>query len=75
MQQDKSPVSEVMSRDVRTCTDEETLDVAARILWESDCGSVPVVHVLWSPKKSLTFNPPPGEHKNLQELLVAINIF
>jgi len=44
MQQDKSPVSEVMSRDVRTCTDEETLDVAARILWESDCGSVPVVH-------------------------------
>jgi CBS domain-containing protein len=36
-------VVDLMSRAVRTCTDDDTLDVAARILWETDCGCVPVV--------------------------------
>jgi CBS domain-containing protein len=37
------PIVDLMSRTVRTCTDDDTLDVAARILWENDCGCVPVV--------------------------------
>lgn len=37
------PITDVMSRNVRTCRDDDTLEVAARILWEGDCGCVPVV--------------------------------
>lgn len=37
------PIGDVMSRNVRTCTDDDALDVAARILWENDCGCIPVV--------------------------------
>ena len=36
-------IVDLMSRAVRTCTDDDTIDVAARILWENDCGCVPVV--------------------------------
>ena len=36
-------VVDLMSRDVRTCSDDDTLDVAARLLWEGDCGCIPVV--------------------------------
>lgn len=34
---------ELMTRDVRTCGPEDRLNVAARIMWERDCGCVPVV--------------------------------
>jgi len=34
---------ELMSRDVATCRPDEPMDVAARIMWERDCGVVPVV--------------------------------
>jgi CBS domain-containing protein len=37
------PVTEVMSRHTRACIDDDTLDIAASILWENDCGCVPVV--------------------------------
>jgi CBS domain-containing protein len=43
MQGAQPPVTSVMSRDIRACTDNDTLDVAARILWETDCGCVPVI--------------------------------
>ena len=36
-------IVDLMTRDVRTCTDDDALDVAARLLWESDCGCLPVV--------------------------------
>lgn len=36
-------VSELMSPDVRTCTTRSTLDVAAQMMWEGDCGCVLVV--------------------------------
>lgn len=36
-------VSEVMTGDVRCCDPEESLGHAARIMWERDCGCVPVV--------------------------------
>lgn len=36
-------VSEVMTGDVRCCGAEEPLGHAARIMWERDCGSVPVI--------------------------------
>src|SRR5687767_6270452 len=36
-------VENVMSTDVRICGPDETLQVAARLLWEFDIGCVPVV--------------------------------
>ncbi len=36
-------VGDIMSRNVRTCSAHATLHDAARIMWESDCGCVPVV--------------------------------
>jgi CBS domain-containing protein len=36
-------VGQVMNRNVRTCSGSETLNAAARIMWEEDCGCVPVV--------------------------------
>ena len=36
-------VEKLMSRTVKTCSPEHTLDCAARNMWEGDCGVVPVV--------------------------------
>jgi CBS domain-containing protein len=36
-------VEQIMTKDVGTCCPEETLNEAARIMWERDCGFVPVV--------------------------------
>ncbi len=36
-------VHEVMSRDVKTCRASDDLNRAAQIMWEGDCGVVPVV--------------------------------
>ena len=36
-------VSELMTTDVRTCWITEPLDRAAKLMWESDCGSLPVL--------------------------------
>jgi CBS domain-containing protein len=36
-------VSEVMHRTVRTCSIHDTLDRVARVMWEEDCGCVPLV--------------------------------
>ena len=36
-------VGELMTRDVRTCTASDSLNDTARIMWEGDCGCVPVV--------------------------------
>jgi CBS domain-containing protein len=36
-------VERLMTRNVRTCKPEDTLNHAARILWESDCGCIPIV--------------------------------
>jgi CBS domain-containing protein len=36
-------VSAVMTKDVGTCVQDETLDKAARIMLERDCGVVPIV--------------------------------
>lgn len=33
----------LMTRDVKTCRPEDTLDVPARLMWDHDCGCVPVV--------------------------------
>jgi len=35
-------VENVMTRDVRGCTPGDTLDHAAQVMWEHDCGCVPV---------------------------------
>jgi CBS domain-containing protein len=32
----------IMTRQVRTCSPDDSLNEAARIMWESDCGAVPV---------------------------------
>jgi CBS domain-containing protein len=36
-------VEQWMSRSVKSCTPHDTLEVAARIMWEHDCGVVPIV--------------------------------
>lgn len=36
-------VEQLMSRNVKTCSPNDTLEVAARIMWENDCGVVPLV--------------------------------
>lgn len=36
-------VSELMTTGVRTCWTNEPLDRAAKLMWESDCGSLPVL--------------------------------
>lgn len=36
-------IAEIMTRDVHTCTPADTLATAAQIMWEHDCGAVPVV--------------------------------
>lgn len=36
-------VSELMKREVFTCHTDDTLNTAARVMWEKDCGCVPVI--------------------------------
>ena len=36
-------VADLMTRDVRVCTIHDSLNAAARIMWDHDCGCVPVV--------------------------------
>ena len=36
-------VADLMTRDVRACTIHDSLNAAARIMWEHDCGCAPVV--------------------------------
>lgn len=36
-------LEQLMSNDLRTCSPSDTLDCAARIMWERDCGFVPIV--------------------------------
>ena len=36
-------VQELMRSDVKTCRREDTLERAAQIMWENDCGCIPVV--------------------------------
>lgn len=36
-------ISEVMTRDVRACNIHDNVERAAQIMWENDCGCVPVV--------------------------------
>ncbi len=36
-------VDQLMTRTIKTCSMNDTLEVAARIMWDNDCGAVPVV--------------------------------
>jgi CBS domain-containing protein len=36
-------VENVMSKNARTCSAEDTLNQAARLMWETDCGFLPVI--------------------------------
>lgn len=36
-------IAEIMNVNVETCSPEDTLNCAARIMWERDCGVVPIV--------------------------------
>ncbi len=36
-------VADLMTREVRACTIHDSLNAAARIMWDHDCGSAPVV--------------------------------
>lgn len=39
-------IQDVMTKDPRTCTPDDRLHEAARVLWEQDCGCVPVVDAM-----------------------------
>jgi CBS domain-containing protein len=39
----RSPAEHVMTAALRTCTPTDTLDSAAQIMWDEDCGAVPVI--------------------------------
>jgi CBS domain-containing protein len=36
-------VEQLMTRETRVCTDMDTLNRAAELMWESDCGCIPVI--------------------------------
>jgi len=36
-------IAEIMTKNVKTCHQSDTLDVAARLMWECDIGAVPVI--------------------------------
>jgi CBS domain-containing protein len=36
-------VEDIMTRDVRSCTPETNLSAATSIMWETDCGILPIV--------------------------------
>jgi len=38
-----APVNSIMTRDVRTCSPDDSLNVPAQIMWEANCGGVPVL--------------------------------
>ena len=38
-------VADLMTREVRACTIHESLNAAARIMWDHDCGCAPIVDV------------------------------
>jgi len=37
-------IAQVMTRSVKTCRPSDSLNTAAQLMWEADCGSVPVVN-------------------------------
>jgi CBS domain-containing protein len=37
-------VEQLMTWDVKVCTDADTLNRAAQLMWEFDCGCIPVIH-------------------------------
>ena len=39
----KMKVEQVMTRNVMVCTDADTLNRAAQLMWDYDCGSIPVI--------------------------------
>lgn len=47
-------VRDLMSTEVHTCTRDQTLQAAARVMWEHDVGCVPVVDDLLTPIAMLT---------------------
>ncbi|MEJ2565196.1 MAG: CBS domain-containing protein [Gammaproteobacteria bacterium] len=36
-------VSDVMERDVRTCSPDDSLEAVAMTMWNNDCGAVPII--------------------------------
>jgi CBS domain-containing protein len=36
-------IEDIMTRDVRACSPDDTMGEAAQVMWENDCGCVPVV--------------------------------
>ena len=36
-------IREIMTKNVKACSPEDTLNDASRIMWENDCGAVPVI--------------------------------
>lgn len=47
-------IRDVMTRDVATCRPEATLGTVASLMWERDCGAIPVVDERGAPKGIIT---------------------
>ena len=57
-------VEQLMSRNVSTCSSKDTLDCAARVMWEKDCGVVPVVDA----EQVVGVSDMPAAHETQQRL-------
>jgi CBS domain-containing protein len=47
-------VKDIMTRSVKACRPDDTLETAARLMWENDCGALPVVDREGHPQAMLT---------------------
>jgi CBS domain-containing protein len=43
METPKMKVQQLMTREVKVCTESDTLNRAAQLMWKSDCGCIPVI--------------------------------
>ena len=63
-----------MTRDVRACTIHDSLNAAARIMWEHDCGCVPVVDATASSSESSPIATSAWPHTRRASPLEAIPV-
>lgn len=47
-------VKDIMTKSVKACRPDDTLETAARLMWENDCGALPVVDREGRPQAMLT---------------------
>jgi CBS domain-containing protein len=74
-EEDTMNVEALMTRNMKTCTPEQNLDCAARLMWDADCGVVPVVdqaqHIVGMITDRDICMAAYMQHKHLDEIAIA----